>query len=97
MVVDLYSTALIAIVVVFTGVLSIRFHVSSSILESVAGIILGSFLSVRIEPWLNFLGTFGGLMLTFLAGAEVRPISSKKKRQAELYMKALEGSRLNET
>ncbi len=71
MTIDLYSTALIAIVVVFTGVLSIRFHVSSSILEAVAGIILGSFLSVRIEPWLNFLGTFGGLMLTFLAGAEV--------------------------
>lgn len=71
MAVDLYSTALIALVVVFTGVLSIRFHISSSILEAVAGIALGSFLGVRIEPWLDFLATFGGLMLTFLAGAEV--------------------------
>lgn len=71
MAVDLYSTALIALVAVFTGVLSIRFHISSSILEAVAGIALGSFLGVRIEPWLDFLATFGGLMLTFLAGAEV--------------------------
>lgn len=69
--VDLYSTALIAVVVVVTGILSIRLRISSSILEAGAGILLASFLSVRIEAWLDFLATFGGLMLTFLAGAEV--------------------------
>ena len=69
--VDLYSTALIAAVVVVTGILSIRLRISSSILEAGAGILLASFLSVRIEAWLDFLATFGGLMLTFLAGAEV--------------------------
>ena len=68
---DLYSTALIAVVVVVTGILSIRLRLSSSILEVAAGLILGSFLGVKIEPWLDFLATFGGLMLTFLAGAEV--------------------------
>lgn len=71
MAVDLYSTALIASVVVLTGILSIRLRISSSILEAGAGIILASFLGVGIEPWLDFLATFGGLMLTFLAGAEV--------------------------
>jgi glutathione-regulated potassium-efflux system ancillary protein KefC len=76
--VDLYSTALIALVVVITGVLSIRLHISSSILEAAAGIVLGSFLGVKIEPWLDFLGTFGGLMLTFLAGAEVDLILLRK-------------------
>jgi glutathione-regulated potassium-efflux system ancillary protein KefC len=69
--VDLYSTALIAAVVVLTGILSIRLRISSSILEAGAGILLASFMGVRIEPWLDFLATFGGLMLTFLAGAEV--------------------------
>ncbi len=71
MAVDLYSTALIAVVVVLTGILSIRLRISSSILEAGAGIVLGSFLGIGIEPWLDFLATFGGLMLTFLAGAEV--------------------------
>ena len=85
MAVDLYSTALIALVVVFTGVLSIRFHISSSILEAVAGIAMGSFLGVRIEPWLDFLATFGSLMLTFLAGAEVDLSLLEKKRQIQLY------------
>jgi len=69
--VDLYSTALIALVVVITGILSIRLRISSSILEVGAGVILGSFMGVQIEPWLDFLATYGGLMLTFLAGAEV--------------------------
>lgn len=69
--VDLYSTALIAVVVVVTGIISIRLRISSSILEAGAGILLASFFGVNIEPWLDFLATFGGLMLTFLAGAEV--------------------------
>jgi len=47
--VDLYSTALIAVVVVVTGILSIRLRISSSILEAGAGILLASFLGVRIE------------------------------------------------
>lgn len=68
MAVDLYSTALIAVVVVLTGILSIRLRISSSILEAGAGILLASFLGVRIEPWLDFLATFGGLMLTFWQG-----------------------------
>jgi hypothetical protein len=85
--VDLYSTALIAIVVVFTDVLCIRFHASSSILEAVAGIILGSVLSVRIEPWLDFLGTFGGLMKSFLEtkNANIRHIVSPGMDQFPIF------------
>ena len=36
-----------------------------------AGILLGSFLGLTQEPWLDLLGTMGGLALTFLAGAEI--------------------------
>lgn len=84
MALDLYSTALIALVFVITGILSIRLGLSSSIFEAAAGIILGSFLGVRIEPWLDFLGTFGGLMLTFLAGAEVDILLLKKNSKSSL-------------
>lgn len=84
MAVDLYSTALIALVVVLTGILSIRLGFSSSIFEAAAGIILGSFLGVGIEPWLEFLGTFGGLMLTFLAGAEVDLMLMKNNSKSSL-------------
>lgn len=67
----LYSAALIALVVVLAGIVGIRSGISSTILEAIAGILLGNFMGVKVEPWLDFLGTFGGLMLILLAGAEV--------------------------
>ncbi len=87
--VDLYSTALIALVVVATGIASIRINVSSAILEAIAGILLGNFFGVRIEPWLDFLGTFGGLTLTFLAGSEVDLILLGKNLRPSLTIGAM--------
>jgi Kef-type K+ transport system membrane component KefB len=55
--VDLYSSALIALVVVLAGIVGVKWGISSAILEITAGIILGNFLGVGIEPWLDFLGT----------------------------------------
>lgn len=82
--VDLYSSALIAFVVVLAGVVGIRSGISSAILEVTAGIILGNFMGVIIEPWLDFLGTFGGLALTFLAGTEIdlTMLGNKVKQQS---------------
>lgn len=54
-----------------TGLASIRAGMPSAILEILAGILLGSLLGLTLEPWLDFLGTLGGLALTFLAGAEI--------------------------
>ncbi len=82
--VDLYSSALIALVVVLAGVAGIKSGISSAILEVIAGIILGNFLGVGIESWLDFLGTFGGLALTFLAGTEIdlSILGNKMKQQS---------------
>jgi len=82
--VDLYSSALIALVVVLAGVVGIRSGLSSAILEVTAGIILGNFLGVGIESWLDFLGIFGGLTLTFLAGTEIdlSMLGDKMKKQS---------------
>lgn len=82
--VDLYSSALVALVVVLAGIIGIRSGISTPILEVTAGIILGNFLGVGIEPWLDFLGTFGGLALTFLAGTEIdlTMLGNKMKKQS---------------
>jgi glutathione-regulated potassium-efflux system ancillary protein KefC len=71
MVMDLYSPALIAIAIVVAGIIGIKTRISSSIFEVAAGLALANVLGIGIAPWLDFLGTFGGLVLTFLAGAEV--------------------------
>jgi glutathione-regulated potassium-efflux system ancillary protein KefC len=84
LVLDLYSTALISIVVVIAGIASIKLNFPSAIIEIILGILLGNFLGVGIEPWLDFLGTFGGLMLTFLAGTEVdlTLLANRSKKQS---------------
>src|SRR5579863_4874283 len=90
MAVDLYSTALVAIAVVITGVIGIKTRISSSIFEVAAGLIIAAFLGISASslpstlPWLDFLGTFGGLVLTFLAGAEVE-FSLLRKQAKESF------------
>ena len=79
MAVDLYSTALVAIAVVLAGIVGIKTRISSSIFEVGAGLVLANALGIGIAPWLDFLGTFGGLVLTFLAGAEVEFILLKRQ------------------
>jgi glutathione-regulated potassium-efflux system ancillary protein KefC len=69
--VELYGTALVAVAVVAAAIISLRIKVSSSIIEVLAGVVLANALGVGLAQWLDFLGTFGGLILTFLAGAEV--------------------------
>ncbi len=54
-----------------TGVVDIKSGIPSAVLEVFAELLLANFIGVGIEPWLDFLGTFGDLMLTFLAGAEI--------------------------
>jgi glutathione-regulated potassium-efflux system ancillary protein KefC len=69
--VELYGTALVAVAVVAAAIISLRIKVSSSIIEVLAGVVLANALGIGLAQWLDFLGTFGGLILTFLAGAEV--------------------------
>jgi Kef-type K+ transport system membrane component KefB len=69
--VELYGTALVAVAVLAAGIISLRIKVSSSIIEVFAGVVLANALGVGLAQWLDFLGTFGGLILTFLAGAEI--------------------------
>jgi Kef-type K+ transport system membrane component KefB len=57
------------------SVASIRIGVSVALLEIAAGVIAGNFLGFQPTEWINFLATFGAVLLTFLAGAEIDPES----------------------
>ncbi len=77
--VELYSSAVIASAIVIAGIIGTRAKISSSIIEVAMGIILANVFLVKMESWLEFLGTFGGLTLTFLAGAEVESALLRRK------------------
>ena len=87
--VDLYQTALISAAIVIAGVIGLRTRVSSSIFEVLAGIILANLLGVELASWFDFLGTFGGLILTFLAGAEVEFVLLRRKAKESFVLGSL--------
>lgn len=79
MAVELYPSAVVAVAIVVAGVIGVKTRISSSIFEVCAGLLIANLLGIGIAPWLDFLGTFGGLALTFLAGAEVEFMLLRKQ------------------
>jgi Kef-type K+ transport system membrane component KefB len=50
---------------------SVELGLSVAIIEMSLGVIGGNFLGLHPTPWITYLAGFGGILLTFLAGAEV--------------------------
>lgn len=70
----LYVAALLATVVLATSMLSVELGLSVAIIEIIAGALVGTTLHLSSPEWLGFLASFGSVVLTFLAGAEVEPV-----------------------
>ncbi len=56
------------------SVISMRTAISVALIEICVGVIGGNFLGLdpKVE-WISFLASFGAILLTFLAGAEIEP------------------------
>jgi Kef-type K+ transport system membrane component KefB len=78
--------ALIAALVCLASVLAVEWALSVAIVEIVAGVVAGNVLGIHGAPWLDFLAQFGGILLTFLAGAEVDPGLLRNKLKPSLLM-----------
>ncbi len=57
------------------SLISIRIGLSVALAEILVGVLAGNFLHLHTTPWIDFLATFGSGLLTFLAGAEIDPVS----------------------
>ncbi|MEM4634229.1 MAG: cation:proton antiporter [Candidatus Anstonellaceae archaeon] len=77
---------LIAGILVFlASLISLRIGISVAILEILLGVIAGNYLGISPEPWMTYLAGFGGVVLTFLAGAEVDlPLLKAKFKESML-------------
>ena len=64
--------------------ISIRIGVSVALIEIFLGVIGGNYLGFHTTPWIDFLASFGSVLLTFLAGAEIDPTSFRKHLGASL-------------
>jgi Kef-type K+ transport system membrane component KefB len=70
---DLGIAAVVGGCTLLAAVLSVEFGVSVAIIEISLGVIAANVLAVHSTPWIDFLGSFASIVLTFLAGAEVDP------------------------
>lgn len=67
------------------SIVSIRLKVSVALVEILVGIIAGNFLGIhQTTDWINFLAMLGSGVITFLAGAEIDPVSLKANLRPSL-------------
>jgi Kef-type K+ transport system membrane component KefB len=68
---------------------SLRLGISVALMEIFVGVIGGNFLGFHTTPWIDFLASFGSVLLTFLAGAEIDPHSFRKHLKPSLIIGGL--------
>src|SRR5438874_7320475 len=68
------------------SLISIRLGVSVALIEIAMGVIGGNFLGFQTTPWIDFLASFGSVLLTFLAGAEIEPQVLKRHLKPTLVI-----------
>jgi Kef-type K+ transport system membrane component KefB len=68
---DLAVAAVLAATVLVASMISIEIGLSVALIELAAGVAVGNAFTITIPDWLSFIGSFAGVVLTFLAGAEV--------------------------
>jgi len=68
---DIAVAALLAGTVLVASTISVEIGLSVALIELFLGVVVGNVFHLDVPPWLSFLGSFAGMLLTFLAGAEV--------------------------
>jgi Kef-type K+ transport system membrane component KefB len=81
--------ALLAGVVLLASMISVEVGISVALIELAAGVFVGNAFDVAIPDWLTFVGGFAGIVLTFLAGAEVDVPQFRREWRASLLLGGL--------
>lgn len=66
------------------SLISIRIGLSVALVEIAVGVVAGNYLGLQTAPWIDFLASFGSILLTFLAGAEIDPESFRRNLKPSL-------------
>jgi len=76
---NIYVVAAIWIGLAFVAsLISVRIGLAVALVEIVIGFIAGNVVGLAANDWINFLASFGSVLLTFLAGAEIDPESFRR-------------------
>ncbi len=85
----LLVATLLALLVLVASMASVEIGLSVAIIEIAAGVVAGNALGLTSPPWMDFVASFAGIVLTFLAGAEVDPGLMREKLKESLLLGGL--------
>ena len=83
---NLLIAVISGLLVLLASVASVELGVSVALIEISLGVVAGNFLGLTSPPWMDFLASFGSILLTFLAGAEVDPRVMREKFKESLLI-----------
>jgi len=86
---DLLIAAILTALIFIAGTISIELGLSAAIIEIVFGVIAGNLFNIQPTPWLTFIASTGGILLTFLAGTEVNIAVMREKFKESLLIGGL--------
>jgi Kef-type K+ transport system membrane component KefB len=86
---DLAAAAILTGLILVASVVSVEFGLSVAVIEIAFGVVARNLFGVLPTPWIDFLGSFASIALTFLAGAEVDPTVLRRQWKAALLMGGL--------
>jgi Kef-type K+ transport system membrane component KefB len=81
---DFALAALLGGTIVVASTISVEVGLSVALIELAAGVFVGNAFHPDIPNWLSFIGSFAGIVLTFLAGAEVDVPQFKREWRASV-------------
>ncbi|PYM04257.1 MAG: cation:proton antiporter [Candidatus Rokuibacteriota bacterium] len=86
---NLLIAVIAGLLVLLASVASVELGVSVALIEISLGVVAGNFLGLTSPPWMDFLASFGSILLTFLAGAEVDPRVMREKLKESVLIGGL--------
>jgi Kef-type K+ transport system membrane component KefB len=81
---DLAIAVVLAAAILLASTVSVELGLSVALIELVLGVVVGNAFDLSVPGWLSFLGSFAGVVLTFLAGAEVDVAQFRRDWRASL-------------
>jgi Kef-type K+ transport system membrane component KefB len=82
---NIYTGMVLAALIFVASLVSVELGISAAIIEITLGVLAGNLLHVQQLDWVKYIASFGGILLTFLAGAEVdRTVMREKARESFL-------------
>jgi len=81
-----YIAMVAGILILLASMASVELALSVALVEIAFGVVAGNFLGLHTTPWLDFLASFAGIVLTFLAGAEVDVALMREKLKESLVI-----------